>query len=359
MNTSIKNKNHSTTLDDYLSKNTSYYEDEISLNKKQLKIENENMIIPTINNYQELTNYNYNVQQLKTFAKFYRLKISGNKKELITRIFVYLKLSFYIIKIQKIFRGMLQRKFVWYHGPAYKNRKLCTNSTDFISMEEINEIPFQQFFSYEDSDGFIYGFDIASLYHLIFKSNKCMKEIKNPYNRNLIPEIVIKNVKSILRISRILKTHILLEMEDVSNLLSSEKIVELKTLSLFQNIDALGNYSDPKWFLSLTRTQILKFMRELIDIWNYRAQLSIEIKRNICPPNGNPFYNINMHYIQTETELINIKKYILDILEKFVNHGIDRDSKTLGAYYVLGALTLVNHSAANAVPWLFQSFSVF
>jgi len=254
---------------------------------------------------------------------------------------------------------MLLRKYILYFGPALKNRKLCTNSTDFITMEEINEIPSHQFFSYQDTDGIIYGFDIASLYHLIFKSNKCMKEIKNPYNRKLIPDIVIKNVKTILKLSRIFKTKINLEMEDVSNTLSNEKVLELRTLNLFQNIDSLGNYSDPKWFLSLNRNQIMKLIRELADIWNYRAQLSNEIKRNICPPNGNPFYNMNMHYIQTEMDLVNVKKSVLEILEKFVNSGIDNDSKTLGAYYVLGSLTLVNHLAATSLPWLFQSFAVF
>jgi hypothetical protein len=360
MNTNSKNKYPSISLDDYLSKIANHCEDEMILSsKKSLKIDNENISIPTIHNYHELMEYNYNVQQLKGFAKIYKLKISGNKKELITRLFIYLKLSFYITKIQKIFRGVLQRKFNLYHGPAYKNRQICTNNTDFITMEEINEIPFQQFFSYEDCDGFVYGFDIASLYHLIFKSNKCMKQITNPYNRNLLPERVIKNVKSILRMSRILKIPILLEMEDTSNLLSNEKTLELKALALFQNIDALGNYSDPKWFLHLNRIQLLKFIRELIDIWNFRAQLSLEIKRAICPPNGNPFYNMNMHYIQTEPDLVNVKKNVVEILEKMVNYGIDRDSKTLGAYYVLGALTLVNHSAASAIPWLFQSFSIF
>jgi len=31
----------------------------------------------------------------------------------------------------------------------------------------------------------------------------------------------------------------------------------------------------------------------------------------------------------------------------------------LGAYYVLGALTLVNPNAAAALPWLFQSVAYF
>jgi hypothetical protein len=133
----------------------------------------------------------------------------------------------------------------------------------------------------------------------------------------------------------------------------------MRALALFQNIDSLGNYSSPEWFLSLNRNQLIKFLRELGDIWNYRAQLTNETKQNICPPNGDPFRNISISYIMNENEILNIKKTILGVLEKFVNTGVDRDSRTLGAYYVLGALTLVNDSAAASLPWLFQSVSFF
>ena len=46
-------------------------------------------------------------------------------------------------------------------------------------------------------------------------------------------------------------------------------------------------------------------------------------------------------------------------MEKMVNIGVDKDSKALGAYYVLGALTLVNEEAATSLPWLFQSVNYF
>ncbi len=52
-----------------------------------------------------------------------------------------------------------------------------------------------------------------------------------------------------------------------------------------------------------------------------------------------------------------MQKFIIDILEKLVNNNADRDNKSLGAYYVLGALTLVNEEAAQALPWLYQSFN--
>ena len=60
-----------------------------------------------------------------------------------------------------------------------------------------------------------------------------------------------------------------------------------------------------------------------------------------------------------EPNIEKIKQTALDILEKFVNTGIDKDNKSLGAYYVLGALTLVNENAAASLPWLYQSVSYF
>jgi hypothetical protein len=302
--------------------------------------------------------YNYNVNQLKLIAKNYKLKISGNKNQLLTRIYSFLYFSSYIIKIQKLFRGNVARKYKFLHGPAAINRKLCTNTDDFVTMEPVEEINYHQFISYKDEDDFIYGFDIISLHNLFLKS-KDIESIRNPYNRNIIPESVIKTIKSIIKISRILKIHVNLHYEDDTQNISNEKMIELRALSLFQNIDSLGNYSNCQWFLSLNRNQLIKFLRELADIWNYRAQITPETKRNICPPSGDPFRNLNMHYIHTEQDMINVKKVVLEVLEKIVNSGVDRDSRALGACYVLGSLTLVNQEAATSIPWLFQSFGYF
>jgi hypothetical protein len=354
----FKVKSNENLIDNYMTELVSICETKIPFVKKQLKVNNNDIIIPTIQNYNEITRYNYNISQLKLIAKKYKLKISGNKSQLISRIYSYLYLSSYIIKIQKLFRGLLVKKYKELHGPASIKRKLCTNANDFITMEPIEEISFHQFLSYKDVDGFIYGFDITSLHNLFLKS-KDMVSIKNPYNRNIIPESVIKSIKSIIRLSRILKIHVNLHYEDDTQNISNEKLIELRALSLFQNIDSLGNYSNPEWFLSLNRNQIIKFIRELCDIWNYRAQLSQEIKRNICPQSGDPFRNLSMPYIYTEQNMFNVKKVVLEVLEKLVNTGIDKDSKSLGAYYVLGSLTLVNENAATSLPWLFQSFSYF
>jgi hypothetical protein len=358
MDTDTLKKNKKDTIDEYMDSITSKCEKMMLIVKKPIKISDDTIIIPTIKTYNDISRFNYNVNQLKIIAKNYKLKISGNKPQLVSRIFSYLYFSSYIIKIQKIFRGFLVKKYKQLHGPASINRKICTNPEDFVTLEPLSEINFHQFLSYKDADGFIYGFDIISLHNLFLKSKET-DVIRNPYNRNLIPEYVTKSIKTIIRLSRILKINISLNYEDVTQNISAEKAIELRALSLFQNIDALGNYSNSQWFLSLNRSHLVRFVRELTDIWNYRAQLSNEIKRNICPPNGDPFRNLSIQYVHTESSMCNVKKVILEVLEKFVNNGINNDSKALGAYYVLGALTLVNSEAATSLPWLFHSFGHF
>jgi hypothetical protein len=351
-----KNKSIESLIEEYYNNITAKCEDKMPIVKKPQKVSDDNISIPTINTYNELIYNNYNVTQLKSFAKHYKLKLSGNKPQLINRIYSYLYFSSYIIKIQKIYRSFLVRKYKTLHGPAVLNRKLCTNTDDFVLMEPIEEINFHQFISYKDTDGFIYGFNITSLHNLFLKSGD---EIRNPYNRNLIPDTVFKDIRTLIRYSKILKINIDLNFEDDTKKLSNEKAIELKAITLFQQIDALGNYSNANWFLSLNRNQLIKFIRELMDIWQYRAQLPVQTKRNICPPIGDPFRSLSIQYVNTEQNLWNVKKVLLDVMEKFVNSGIDKDSKALGAYYVLGALTLVNSEAATSLPWLFQSVNYF
>ena len=351
-----KNNSNYSLIEEYLNNIISKCERQMPIIKKTYKVSDDKIKIPTIKTYNELIYYNYNLTQLKSFSKHYKLKTTGNKEQLICRIYSYLYFSYYIIKIQKIFRKSLVIKYKKLHGPACLNRKKCTNTDDFVSMESIEEINFHQFISYKDIDNFIYGFDITSLHNLFLRTPD---EIRNPYNRNKIPEFVFKNISSIIRLGKILNININLKFEDDTKNLPNEKLIELRAFALFQNIDALGNYSNANWFLSLNRNKLIRFIRELIYFWNDRLQLSNETKRNISPPYGNPFRNLNFNYIILEENLWNVKKVIIEVLEKLVNIGTDKDSKALGAYYVLGALTLVNSDAAISLPWLFQSVKYF
>lgn len=319
--------------------------------KTNKKLNSEIIEIPTFSQYNLILELNYNVNQLKHIAKNYKIKINGNKQELISRIYSYLFLSLHILKIQKLFKNFIQQKYNNCRGPAFIKRHLCNNSYDFFTMDELKDISIDQFFSYKDADGFIYGFDIISVHNLIYKCNGI---IQNPYNRIPIHSKVIENYKNIIRLSKLFKVTVSTEINNIEHEISNEKIIELKIIELFQTIDTLGNYSNPEWFLSLSINQLIRFLRELADIWTYRAQLSIEVKRLICPPSGDPFRNFSFQSIHIGN-ITDIRKIILSILNKLVNSGVDNDYRSLGAYYILCALTLVSVNASNALPWLYQS----
>ena len=64
-----------------------------------------------------------------------------------------------------------------------------------------------------------------------------------------------------------------------------------------------------------------------------------------------------MHTLNDVATIEQARSLIIPVMEKFVGGAINQENRSLGAYYVLGALTIVNENAASALPWLFQSFS--
>jgi hypothetical protein len=59
----------------------------ICTSKKLEKKDTDLDYVPKYNEYNLLLKFNYNVQQLKLFAKTYKLKITGNKQQLVSRIY--------------------------------------------------------------------------------------------------------------------------------------------------------------------------------------------------------------------------------------------------------------------------------
>ena len=318
-----------------------------NFNKTQNKLTDETL---KYIDYDKIITHKCTIQQLKNIAKNHNLKSSGVKEELINRIYNYLRLSYYAHKIQKIYRKHIICLYNKYHGPASIYRNKCTNETDFLSLENVNEIPYSQFYSYIDIDNHIYGFDIISLYNWMNKSNeRCI----NPYNRNPFPSNIKQELNELIKFSKILHVPIHINIKNEINEMPIKKKIELLAISLFQKMDELGNYTDVKWFTSLTMHKLVSFLRELYDIWTYRAQLSTTTKREIYPLND-IFHNINMSGI-IYLDYYQLNQLVLNIISKFINFGINKESQYLGASYVLSALTLVNEDAADALPWLYQS----
>ena len=81
---------------------------------------------------------------------------------------------------------------------------------------------------------------------------------------------------------------------------------------------------------------------------------SHETKLKINPGHGNPFWNINITVLLSKSFEV-LQNRILDIIETFITKG-EEEGRALGTYYVLGTLTIVSHTAANSLPWLYESF---
>ena len=310
----------------------------------------------SINNYSTLLVVKYKIDELKKLCTKYKISKGGNKDELTKRLYDYCKNSAGPLKIQKVFRGFLNRKLHKLQGPALMNRKICTNDMDFFTMDDMIEIPATQFYSYRDNDNFVYGFDIVSLYNLIKKEGM---HAKNPYNRNEFGNKVKENVTNMIRISKILKIPVDIDIKN--EVMDPAKRMELKILELFQTMNSYGNYANSEWFSQLPRNLHIRFARELVDIWNYRALLTMAKKQEICPPHGTPFlgtpYFANVANNNVLNNLSNetLMKYNVQIIENLVKSAVDIDNKMLGTFYVLSALTLVSQPARDAMPWLYEA----
>ena len=318
---------------------------------KRPKISSDDFHIPSIQEYFNILYFNYNVSQLRKIARFYKQKVSGNEKQLVYRLYNFLKFSKDAIKLQALYRGYLRRRYNYLQGPIWLTRK-SMNTTDFLSLDSIKNIPYYQFFSYTCDDGKNYGFNIKSLYNLIREK----QSVKNPYNRCIIPSQVQENFYNLLRVARIIREPIVLTINNETTHLSLKKRTYLRAVSLFQKLDNLGHTTDMRWFMNLNKDKLIQFMKELLDIWNYRSELHFVQKKRICPPHGNPFIGINMTSLLT-ANIVTIQQTGLGIIENLVTRAVNRDDQSLGAFYVLGALTIVSVTAASSLPWLFESFT--
>jgi hypothetical protein len=335
----------------------------------------------------------YKVPELKCIAKHHRLHITGTKGVLIERIENLFQKMKNAEKIQRIFRGWLVRFSFKIRGEAFKDRSLCVNDTDFCTLEPIDEIPFEYFYSYRDEKDFIYGFNISSLIQLFKKNQK----LENPYNReridrqkicqilflnNIIPilfgekqENHIKIIQeratnnNMTNISHGLSVHyyrprIILSYSEMNTNLRTNlhKIISSRNMpmsrriqELFIEIDRLGNYTQSVWYTSLGQTEYMRFYRILFDIWQYRGQIPQNVKNKICPfiqPFANIFSHHNNH---TEFSLEQIQILCTTVMENLIYSGIDEEYRKIGTLHVLSALTIVSRSARTAMPWLFES----
>jgi hypothetical protein len=351
----------------------------------------------------------YTIPILKQVCKLYKLHISGKKGVLIERITTFFERIQSAIIVQKYTRRQFVKKLTKLNREFNEQRNACTNVTDFSTMAPLNEISNKYFYCYTDIDNFVYGFDITSLIEMLRKSRKLFNpytrtpitkrhknEIINVYNLSLLVyremretnEPYITHIQNNHRPSQNRYRNLIHRMSsqlidndnrEISSYLNYRPIANIETIptifheqyqqlvntrqlsitdrinSLFIEIDQLGNYTDQTWFTHLTHIQYAQLYRCFYDIWNFRGQISYEVKNDICPVHG-PFDGIFPNTVRhMDLSTTTLKTVCLIVFENLVYSGINDEIRKIGTLIALTALTVISPPARTAMPWLYES----
>ena len=239
-----------------------------------------------------------------------------------------------ITRIQALLRGKSQREKL--------NTYQCNNDEDFYTYDDLKNVPKIYFYSYSDSNNLRWGFDIRSLQKLI------SMHYPNPYTTEPVPEHVIQDVS--LKMSDIKE---LPEYEDLTDSIQRDRkaLIKQNVVDLFSLIEQSGYTCHVEWFTTLTRHKLKELYKQLEDIWNYRSQLSNEMKRNICPPDGQIFQTPIVEVMQY-TVKEDLQELILHEVKKFTKAVSDSDRKLGYMYFLIGLGTVSQDCKEAHMDWL-------
>lgn len=240
-------------------------------------------------------------------------------------------------------------------GPLLWFREESNNPYDFYSSDPVAEIPMRDFVSFVDA-GKGYVMDIKSAASLVDHAKANNEVPLNPFNRAVLPACFLRR----------LNRHAVKGATPLWTGLKATGEVQaagLAATDVFRLIEDLGYYTDPSWFMDLSRLQLQRFYIELADIWYHRATLSSTDRNRIAPPTvpagGGPAHSafaipVNTALIMQQRAL---RPLLLETCKLLVSTAAARSDRQLGVSYVLGALSLISPGAAVAYPWLAEAFA--
>jgi len=242
------------------------------------------------------------------------------------------------IKIFQTWRRWLAHRA----GPVLWFREESNNHADFFSGDLVTEIPLKEIVSFVEA-GKGYIMDIKSAVALLEHSAEAKEPALNPFNRAPLSALFLRRVA-------LHKSKAWAPLKAMTE----SQIFTMGVTDVFRDIEDLGYYTDPSWFIDLGRVGLQRLYIELADIWYHRASLTAADRHRIVPT-GKPIA------IPVSTALVmNLKALRHNVLltcKMLTSAAPARSDRQLGIMYVLGALSLVSAGASTAYPWLVEMFS--
>ncbi len=303
------------------------------------------------------------IDDIRKTCKIFNLESKGKKNDLLENIRNHIKQQqekspylHHICIIQRAWRNYIKNR--QWRGPGFMQKRLCTNTEDFYTLDSMDDTGDIFFFSYRDKNEIIFFFDIRS-----FKKLVSSQPILNPFTRQPIPDNAIHEFK---KRKEYLETHKLWKPleDDTANILTPKQKLKLRAVDIVTELnmlDIVAGGVQTDWFLGLSLKQLKLYYAALEDVWNYRAGLSKEQKLQIVP-NIQKIRKMFPHPVKTvvksSSHLLNYEKMItmlMNTIEILISSSQQMHHKITAGNYVMIALTEVSPQVADAVPWLAQN----
>ena len=289
-----------------------------------------------------------------------------------------------LVKLQRWIRHNLQAFNKRLHGTQ---RARVVNDSDFVSLDDIKDIPDKDFITLEDGHSFVYGFNLDSVVDLILKTDETFLElfkkqsvgfcyrqyvsnlynhynkikINNPYTRDLLPSEFKLRVFQLhaINIFKAMKTKLPTQSNTLcvgasagTNASDLRQRVRNKCFAIFQKIDMFGYITDISWLMDENVKNLKFFYKKLALQWNLEFGLNNTARYRIARTHNLFSQSHLQDIIQSRADKYNLLDKILESVNILVSNGETDGDHNTGCILILYALAAINPRCVEANPWL-------
>jgi len=291
--------------------------------------------------YSEMKQWKYNDARFKMIQK--EIHVSLKKKQLLKSFLENIRslasVRIYNSIMRWWFRHQIQEK-----GICWVHRSLSENMEDPISLDDIHTIPAYYFLTVFHK----YRWYVLDIRHYLYYEKN---HFKNPFTNEMFSSKTIHRIRK--RYCKLSQWDLFINVPPNHTLpenLCVTRALTFRCITLIQTMDQLGYYSNVDWIMSLNVTDLKKWYMETEDIWNYRAQLTLEQKFHINPQLNN--FEIHVNIVKKQKDIQKLRQLVLDEIEKLICRGTRESDRCLGCIYILMGLATINPFISESYPWL-------